>query len=585
MKPQTRLWRRPENGVFYYRKAVPDRLRNLFGKSMIQISLRTNDEALAAKRHKKVADEVDKQWRDFESIAKVSSPNANRPVFSISLSDAVSLSGELYRAILALHEHDPGKASDWERKLVGIQSALPRQDRLDPNKHIPFGSVFGWPQMAIIQFGSMVEALLVTKQISVSLDDRRRICCEAAKAMAQAYKVLARRASGDWSPDPMADRFPRPVAFVGWKSWYPDYCDNKLPEPSSQKRQQGVLSAFFKFLGHDIPGRVTEMDAIGWMEHRLTEVSHATVRKADLAHPKSFFAWAVATKRLKENPFVGLHVPKVRKLRGEDGRPIAKQKMREYHLHEARQILAATLEPVSDRTSAQFAAAKRWVPWLCAYTGARVGEITQLRQADIYESSSRDQTRKIWVILITPEAGRVKDHEEREVAIHPHLIEQGFLDFVEASPTQTLFFDPKNARNGSSANPQSAKVGERLAAWIRRDLKITDPRISPNHAWRHRFRSELKMKVQAEVLDGIDGHAQAAEGREYGRVWPDVSLAAVSLIPPFGFDGRELMNASRLATLALTKQIYEVEWGRQPIVRSELSIDPETSNSLKWIDA
>jgi integrase len=28
-------------------------------------------------------------------------------------------------------------------------------------------------------------------------------------------------------------------------------------------------------------------------------------------------------------------------------------------------------------------AAKRWVPWLCAYTGGRVGELTQLRVKDI----------------------------------------------------------------------------------------------------------------------------------------------------------------------------------------------------------
>ncbi|MEC5293197.1 hypothetical protein, partial [Aurantimonas sp. C2-3-R2] len=26
---------------------------------------------------------------------------------------------------------------------------------------------------------------------------------------------------------------------------------------------------------------------------------------------------------------------------------------------------------------------RRWVPWICAYTGARVNEITQLRRQDI----------------------------------------------------------------------------------------------------------------------------------------------------------------------------------------------------------
>ncbi|MEY9463866.1 site-specific integrase [Bradyrhizobium ottawaense] len=33
------------------------------------------------------------------------------------------------------------------------------------------------------------------------------------------------------------------------------------------------------------------------------------------------------------------------------------------------------------------AAARRWVPWLCAYTGARVNEITQLRACDVIEKA------------------------------------------------------------------------------------------------------------------------------------------------------------------------------------------------------
>src|SRR5215472_8835638 len=30
-------------------------------------------------------------------------------------------------------------------------------------------------------------------------------------------------------------------------------------------------------------------------------------------------------------------------------------------------------------------AARRWVPWICAYSGARAGEITQLRHQDVIE--------------------------------------------------------------------------------------------------------------------------------------------------------------------------------------------------------
>jgi integrase len=58
-------------------------------------------------------------------------------------------------------------------------------------------------------------------------------------------------------------------------------------------------------------------------------------------------------------------------------------------------------------------AAKKWAPWLCAYTGARVGEIVQLRKKDVWREG------KINVMRITPEAGTVKGRQLREVPLHP----------------------------------------------------------------------------------------------------------------------------------------------------------------------
>jgi integrase len=63
--------------------------------------------------------------------------------------------------------------------------------------------------------------------------------------------------------------------------------------------------------------------------------------------------------------------------------------------------------------------AKRWVPWLCAYTGARVGEIAQLRKQDVRWVDGH------YVIHITPEPGTVKTDEPRDVVLHSHLIQRG----------------------------------------------------------------------------------------------------------------------------------------------------------------
>ena len=81
--------------------------------------------------------------------------------------------------------------------------------------------------------------------------------------------------------------------------------------------------------------------------------------------------------------------------------------------------------------------ARRWVPWLCAYSGARAGEMTQLRGCDVL------QRGPFHSMTITPDAGPVKDRELRIVPLHEHIIEQGFLAFVREVGKGPLFYNPR----------------------------------------------------------------------------------------------------------------------------------------------
>ena len=56
----------------------------------------------------------------------------------------------------------------------------------------------------------------------------------------------------------------------------------------------------------------------------------------------------------------------------------------------------------SNRESAHITAAKRWSPVLCAFTGARVTEMAQLRREDVRQEDGR------WVLRVTPDVGSVK---------------------------------------------------------------------------------------------------------------------------------------------------------------------------------
>jgi integrase len=139
--------------------------------------------------------------------------------------------------------------------------------------------------------------------------------------------------------------------------------------------------------------------------------------------------------------------------------------------------------------------------------------MTQLRAQDVR------QIEGVWTINITPEAGGVKTGKARIVPIHEHLIAQGFLDVVKAQGKGPLFYNPERGRGGSDANPHYKKMGERLAAWVRK-LGVDDPDVQPNHAWRHLFKTTARsVRMDPEARDTIQGHALDTEGKKYG-VYP-----------------------------------------------------------------
>jgi integrase len=161
-------------------------------------------------------------------------------------------------------------------------------------------------------------------------------------------------------------------------------------------------------------------------------------------------------------------------------------------------------------------AACRWVPWICAYTGARAGEITQLRGEDVLQRDG------YWAIHITPEAGTVKTSEPRTVPLHEHLIEQGFVEYARSKGKGPLFYDaesPSKAHTIDPTNPpkpRSVRQRERVGEWVRK-IGVTDEAVAPNHAWRHTFqRIADRLGITEKMSDAITGHAPASVGRSYG---------------------------------------------------------------------
>ncbi|WP_336813343.1 hypothetical protein [Bosea sp. MMO-172] len=90
--------------------------------------------------------------------------------------------------------------------------------------------------------------------------------------------------------------------------------------------------------------------------------------------------------------------------------------------------------------------------------------MTQLRGGDLMKHKDG-----YWLIKITPEAGTVKGGKARTVPLHEHLIEQGFVEFVNKAGNGPLFYDAaaQRAKTVDVTDPKKAP-------WVKSREKLAD---------------------------------------------------------------------------------------------------------------
>lgn len=295
---------------------------------------------------------------------------------------------------------------------------------------------------------------------------------------------------------------------------YERYASSRQAKPKTINRWRSRVAELVAFLGHDDASKVTRADLNRWTASLVEKgLAKKTILAGYIPAIRVPFNLALEDSLLSVNPAAGLKVlaPKSVKLRDHD-----------LTNEEALKILRATREPQSAKLSEFNRLARRWVPWLLAYTGARVSEITQIRACDIQQESD------IWFIDITPTAGSTKNGEARKVPLHSHLIEQGFTSFAKPGSETPLFYQDGA---GNENNPAPSLCASSLAKWVR-TLGIDAPQ--PNHGWRHRFKTTARtVGMEEYVADKIQGHAPTNQSRGYGQVTLSVLQAGIELLPRY----------------------------------------------------
>jgi integrase len=215
--------------------------------------------------------------------------------------------------------------------------------------------------------------------------------------------------------------------------------------------------------------------------------------------------WACDNGYRQDNPGAGLKVPL--------GRRPDKQR---------RPVTAAELKMLFGPTYARLRGARRWLPLLALYTGARLEELAQLQVTDVR------RVHGVRVIAIEPGNGkRLKSRSaERVIPVHLALERAGFLRYA-ASIRRA---NPKGGRLFPELRPGArGDLSQGFSKWYgryRRALGITGADVGM-HAFRHCFADGLRTTgIEPELRNALLGHAQGHVGARYGDGWTVRALAA-----------------------------------------------------------
>jgi integrase len=273
-----------------------------------------------------------------------------------------------------------------------------------------------------------------------------------------------------------------------------------------------VVNRLSTFCPGSGPESVTRKQIVDFKDHLLGQGRGPKTVKNHLNVLHALWASAISNERVtrKDNPAHGVRITAKRD-------PASRRLP--YSDEDAKVILQASRKETG---------ARRWVPWLLLFTGARLDEVCQLAKADVRHDPSAG-----WYIDIhhgAPGEGRRLKNlgSERKVPLHRQVVAEGFVEWAMARPDGTLWPDLKPDTFGSRGGTATKKLGR----WVR-SLGIDDPR-KVLHSARHRFKDVCRStgEIPKDQHDALTGHSAGDVGSSYGLGYPLSTLRkAVDRIP------------------------------------------------------
>jgi integrase len=508
--------KRPTSENYWIRKKVPIALRPLVGKTEIWTTLGTRDPRQANIRIGAANAAIEAEWDRLRAeAARAAAPGATSvpEPFRLTHQDLHALRRDEHVRIRDRWMPEPPAGFGKLRMSLGGDEESLRLDAIDLLESGGYDASPG----------------NVERLVPLLVRARREAVSDVEHARAGEYDKVADLSKIPARTVPALDfiaAFEEYVAKGGLKGGAAGRTAN---------RWRPKVKAFCDFVRHRDLKRIKTSNGYDWVDELVgRKIPRDSIRKVWLAALSATAGFMVERSKLDQNPFLGIRV------RDEDASENAEKEKQQkepprkgFTPQEAKTILTATLVAPSDFISVEMAAARRWLPWLCAYSGARINELTSLYPDDV-----KLYAGGIWCMMIKPSLE--KTGHWRTVPIHSHVIGQNagqtFLDYVDERRKlgKPLFYDPVRRRGGTARHPQFHKVAERIGEWVH-GLGIPIG-IKPNHGWRHVFKSMARhVGMDREVEGFITGHRpkDAGSGNDYGDRWIETMAAEIEKYPRY----------------------------------------------------
>ena len=263
--------------------------------------------------------------------------------------------------------------------------------------------------------------------------------------------------------------------------------DARGVRPHTIKQFRRGAASFAEHRKSDNATTVTQAEGEAWIAHLLGEgrLSNKTIG-VTLVDLRTILNWG--RKHRKDafpavNPLKDIEKPPVREVPTDE---------RTFTIAEAKTVLHAA--------SKEKTATLRLVPWIAAYTGARVSEIANLLPEDFFQLGDD------WFFRITTAGGRTTKtfSSIRRVPVHPDLVAHGLIAHVQASPAGERLFNKHTQ--------------PRISEWMREKVLIQREHMAPNHSWRHLFEDLCTLAgVPDDARSYVTGRSTKTSRDRYGR--------------------------------------------------------------------